>query len=75
MGAGTASLVINATRQGLLYIPMLYLMNAVFGSLGLIWAQPIVDLISLFLVTWFYLQTCRKRFENSYRTFPPSLKS
>lgn len=54
---------------------MLYLMNAVFGSLGLVWAQPIVDLISLFLVTWFYLQTCRKRFENSYRTFPPSLKS
>lgn len=75
MGAGTASLVINTTRQGLLYIPMLYLMNAVFGSLGLIWTQPIVDLISLFLVTWFYIQTCRKRFKNSYRTFPPSLPS
>ena len=40
MGAATASLIINISRQGLIYIPMLFILKAVLQVTGLIWASP-----------------------------------
>lgn len=45
MGAAMEALLINLSRQGLSYIPALFLMNTVIGLDGLIWAQPVADLI------------------------------
>ena len=54
MGAGRESLIINVSRQGFIYIPMLFLMNVFFGITGLVWAQPIADITSLALSMFLY---------------------
>ncbi len=49
MGAATPSLIINLSRQGLIYIPTLFILEAILGMNGLIWAQPVADVLSLML--------------------------
>lgn len=60
MGAATPALIINLSRQGLIYIPALFLMNAAIGVTGLVWAQPVADLMSTALVAVLYVVTVRK---------------
>lgn len=60
MGAAMPSLIINLSRQGLIYIPALFLLNALLGIEGLVWAQPIVDVISIVLGIAMYLRTSKK---------------
>lgn len=45
MGKGFAGLILSVSRQGILYIPLLYILNAVAGFNGFIYAQPITDII------------------------------
>ena len=40
------SLVISALRQGLIYIPLLSLLPAVYGQFGLFLTQPVADVLS-----------------------------
>ena len=49
MGAAVSSLVVNVSRQGLFYIPALFVLRASFGMNGLILAQPVADVLSLVL--------------------------
>jgi Na+-driven multidrug efflux pump len=49
MGKGKASLLISISRQGFFYIPLVCILNFLFGLQGLIFAQPIADLLALFL--------------------------
>lgn len=60
MGAATQALVINLSRQGLIYIPALFIMRAAVGVTGLVWAQPVADLLSTALVVILYFATVRK---------------
>ena len=39
MGKGVQSAALTFSRQGLLNIPLLLLMNALFGLYGMIWTQ------------------------------------
>lgn len=48
-GKANASLVLSIARQGLFYIPLLFLLNNSFGFKGLLWAQPLSDGITLVL--------------------------
>lgn len=57
MGAAKASLIINLSRQGLIYIPMLFIMDAAIGMTGLVWAQPVADALSLLLAVVLYRLT------------------
>ena len=50
MGAATPSLVVSLCRQGIIYIPAVFLMGALLGVDGLVWAQPVADVLSLVLV-------------------------
>lgn len=54
MGDATRALIINLSRQGLIYLPVLFLLNARFGVSGLLWAQPVADVLSLVLVVVLY---------------------
>ncbi len=45
MGAATASLIINLSRQGIIFIPALFILKAIFGLNGLVYAQPVADVI------------------------------
>lgn len=60
MGAAMPSLICNISRQGLVYIPMLFILKAVLGVTGLVWAQPIADIISLLVGIAMYLRVSKK---------------
>lgn len=60
MGAAVSSLIINLSRQGLIYIPALFILKAVLDVNGLVWAQPVADLLSIGLAALLYAVTFRK---------------
>ena len=60
MGAATASLIISLSRQGIIYIPALFILKAVLGLTGLVWAQPIADIFSTVLAAVLYIKTYHK---------------
>lgn len=60
MGAATASLVINLSRQGIIFIPALFILKAAIGLTGLVWAQPVADIISIFLAAVLYIREYKK---------------
>lgn len=60
MGAVKASLIINLSRQGIIFIPALFILNASMGLTGLIWAQPVADILSLVLAVVLYVSTYEK---------------
>ena len=59
MGAAVQALITNLSRQGLIYIPALFILQAAFGVTGLAWAQPVADLLSTALVAALYWGTSR----------------
>ena len=60
MGAATEALVVNLSRQGIIYIPAVFIMRTLLGITGLVWAQPVADVLSLALVAVLYIFTMRK---------------
>ena len=42
-GMTMPSLILNLSRQGLLFVPVLVALEAVLGLDGLLWAQPVMD--------------------------------
>lgn len=60
MGAASASLIISLSRQGIIYIPSLFLLQTVMGMDGLVWTQPIADILSTVLAAILYLKTFTK---------------
>ncbi len=70
MGAAAQALITNLSRQGLIYIPALFILQAAFGVTGLVWAQPAADLLSTALVGALYIWTSRVMMgDNTNRTF------
>lgn len=60
MGAATSALIINLSRQGLIYIPAIFILQAIIGMDGLLWAQPVADVLSVILVIVLYKITVTK---------------
>lgn len=60
MGASTSALIINISRQGIIYIPAMFILQAIYGVNGLVWAQPVSDVLSVILVIVLYLVTVKK---------------
>ena len=60
MGAATPALIINLSRQGIIFIPALFILQAAVGINGLIWAQPVADLLSIGLAAILYIRVSRK---------------
>ena len=48
--------ILSIVRQGLIYIPLLFVLSISFGKIGLVLAQPVADVITC-LVVWFI---CKK---------------
>lgn len=67
MGKGVQSAVLTFSRQGLLNIPLLLLMNVFIGLYGMIWTQLVVEVIMLpvslgmYAHTWKRLNTPEKK--------------
>ena len=60
MGTATAALIINMSRQGLIYIPAIFILQLMIGMDGLLWAQPVADVLSVILVVILYRIALRK---------------
>lgn len=52
--------MISLSRQGIIYIPALFILKAALGLTGLVWAQPAADLFSTILAAVLYIRTYRK---------------
>lgn len=60
MGKGAESAVLTFSRQGLLNIPLLIVMNGIFGLYGMIWTQLVVEIIMLPASLGMYARTFRR---------------
>jgi Na+-driven multidrug efflux pump len=49
MGKALPSLILTICRQGLLFIPLIFILNRLFGLEGVIYAQPAADYLSIVL--------------------------
>ena len=54
MGKGKESLLLSACRQGIVNIPLLFMMNHLFGLYGLIWTQLLADGMTMCIAFAFY---------------------
>ena len=63
MGKGFQSLILSVGRQGLIYIPLLFILNAAVGLNGIIWAQASADYacVIMSLVMWFVVKKSIKK--------------
>lgn len=59
-GAATESLIVNVSRQGLIYIPAMFILGAAFQETGLVWAQPVADVLSLVLAAVLYQRKAKQ---------------
>lgn len=60
MGKGVQSAALTFSRQGLLNIPLLIVMNLVFGLYGMIWTQLVVEIIMFPVSLMMYFHTFHK---------------
>jgi len=54
MGKGPQSLLLSLSRQGLINIPLLFLMKAIVGVYGVVWTQLLADGIALIISVTLY---------------------
>ena len=52
IGKYYSSLVISVSRQGIFYIPLLFVLSFAFGQRGLYMAQPAADVLAFLLAVW-----------------------
>jgi len=60
MGKAIPSLIISISRQGLMFIPLLFILNRLFAFNGFIYAQPIADLCTVVLAIFLFLVIMKK---------------
>lgn len=64
MGKGIQSFILAAGRQGLVYLPMLFIMDHFVGLDGLIWSQPIADVICIIMSIIMFSSVTKKLTKN-----------
>ena len=69
MGKGTQSMILSLSRQGLIYFPLLIIMNKTVGLDGIIWSQAVADLVCTVMSVVMFLLVVRKlRRQHSQKT-------
>lgn len=65
LGKAVPSLILAVSRQGLVFIPVLFLTNMLFGLKGIVYSQPIADIASTFISVTMAYFVFRKDFKKS----------
>ena len=60
LGKSIPSLILSLSRQGIAFIPAILIGTKLFGINGIIWSQPIADIVSVALATVMYIYIYRK---------------
>ena len=55
MGRGLQSLILSSCRQGLINIPLLFILSSSAGLFGIVWAQPISDCLTMAISLTLYV--------------------
>lgn len=72
MGAALPALVLNISRQGLLYIPILFTFRAVFDNARMLAAaQPVTDYLAATLAVILFLIAFKKYFQEKSKDLTP----
>ena len=56
LGKGTAGFILGACRQGICFVPVILLLPIIWGMNGILYAQPIADVISAIITVFMALQ-------------------
>lgn len=67
LGKGTAGFVLGACRQGICFVPVIFLLPMIWGMNGILYAQPIADVLSA-IVTVFMALNLHKKLNMEERT-------
>ena len=70
MGKGTQSLILAAGRQGIVFLPMLFIMDRLIGLEGIIWAQPAADYACIILSIIMFSIVVKKLNTNNEEELP-----
>ena len=65
MGMGKQSLILSSLRQGVVNIPLLFIMNKFFGLYGIVWTQLISDIITMIISYLVYRHSLKKLMSNT----------
>ncbi len=65
IGSSKYSLILSISRQGLIFIPLLFIFNKLFGLDGLVFSQPIADILSCILSVFLFKKEKKMIFSNS----------
>ena len=60
LGKGTAGFFLGACRQGICFVPIIFLLPAIWGLSGILYAQPIADIISAIITVFMAFDLHRK---------------
>ncbi|MGL4789817.1 MAG: MATE family efflux transporter, partial [Anaerotignaceae bacterium] len=60
IGKALPSMILSVSRQGIVFIPVLIVANAVVGLPGIVFAQPIADISSTVLALFLYYKVVVK---------------
>lgn len=55
LGKALPSLILSISRQGFVFVPVLFIANARFGLNGIVFSQPIADIVSIFIALGMFL--------------------
>ncbi|MCL1894311.1 MAG: MATE family efflux transporter [Holophagaceae bacterium] len=69
IGDSIPALILNISRQGIIYIPILFTLHSLFGAYGLIWAQPVSDVLSLTLAISLHAHALQKLIKMKEKAF------
>lgn len=62
MGNAVPSMILSVSRQGIVFLPVLIVSNAIIGLNGLVYAQPAADICSTLLAVFLYYKTSKSKF-------------
>ena len=66
MGKPQYAFTITLVRQLFLYVPLLLIFNHVFGFNGMIWAQPVTEVIMMIVSTTLLYRVISKHARGAY---------
>ncbi len=65
IGAATSSLILNISRQGLFFMPIVFILNYTFGLYGIVYTQPITDILTFILAILLYKRASKNMLSES----------
>ncbi|WP_300716474.1 MATE family efflux transporter [uncultured Brachyspira sp.] len=60
LGKPIPSLILSISRQGIAFVPTILIGTKLFGVNGIIWAQPIADIVTVLIAAIMYIYIYRK---------------